>query len=137
MDIDALDAAAALAGIVEGAFDQIGDGIVQLDVGQHIGRVLAAEFQAERHEGSRRGLFDGAAAGHRAGEVDMVDLAGAEQSFGLRVVQHDVLENAFRQPGLLEGLAKRSPTSSVCAACLRITVEPAISAGTIVLTAVR
>ena len=103
VDIDALDAAAALAGIVEGAFDQIGDGMVELDVGQHIGRVLAAEFQAERHEGSRRGLFDRPPAGHRAGEVDMIDLAGAEQSFGLGVVQHDVLEDVLRQVGLLEG----------------------------------
>jgi hypothetical protein len=59
-----------------------------------------------RHERASRRLLDGAPAGHRAGEVDVVDLARAEQLFRLRVVQHDVLEHALRQPGLLERLGK-------------------------------
>jgi len=43
----------------------------------------------------------------------------------------------FGRPALSKAAWKRSPTSSVCAACLRITALPAISAGTMVLTAVR
>ena len=102
--IDALDAAAALAGIEEGAVDQVVDRMVELGVGQHIGRVLAAELEAERHEGAGRRLLDGAAAGDRTGEVDMVDLARAEQLLGLGMVEHDVLEHALGQAGLVEGL---------------------------------
>ena len=100
--IDALDAAAALAGIEEGAVDQVRDRVVELGVGQHIGRVLAAELQAERREGAGRRLLDRAAAGDRAGEVDVVDLAGADQLLGLRVVQDEVLEHALRQAGRVE-----------------------------------
>ena len=43
----------------------------------------------------------------------------------------------FGRPAFSNACAKRSPTSSVCAACFRMTVLPAISAGTMVLTAVR
>ena len=48
---------------------------LELGVGQDIGRVLATEFQPERHEGAGRRLLDGAATRDRTGEVDMVDLA--------------------------------------------------------------
>ena len=79
-----------------------------------------------------------AAALHRAGEVDVVDLARADQLLGVGVVEHEVLEQPLGQPGRLgNASAKRSPTSSVCEACLRITALPAISAGTIELIAVR
>ncbi len=43
----------------------------------------------------------------------------------------------FGRPAASNALAKRSPTRSVWAACFRITVDPAMSAGTMVLTAVR
>ena len=78
IDIDALDAAAALAGIVERAVDQILDGMIELGVGPHIGRILAAELEPERGERAGGGALDGAAAGDRAGEIDVVDLAGAD-----------------------------------------------------------
>jgi len=45
--IDALDGAAALAGIEHRAIDQILDRVVELGIGADIGRVLAAQFQAE------------------------------------------------------------------------------------------
>ena len=85
IDIDALDAAAALAGIVEGAVDQILDRVIELGVGADIGRVLAAELEPERSEGAGSGALDGAAAGDRAGEIDVVDPARAEQLLGLLV----------------------------------------------------
>ncbi len=37
-------------------------------------------------------------------KLTMVDLARAEQLFGLGMVEHDVLEQALRQAGLVEGL---------------------------------
>ena len=48
MDIDALDAAAALAGVEDRAVDQLLDGGVEIGVRPHIGRILAAEFEPER-----------------------------------------------------------------------------------------
>src|SRR5690606_11848990 len=97
VDVDALDAAAALASVVERAVDQIGDGVIELHVRQNVGRVLAAELKAQRHEGARGSLLDGAAAGDRSGEVAMVDLAGTEQLLRLRMAEHDVLEHASGQ----------------------------------------
>jgi hypothetical protein len=80
MHIDALDAAAALPGIEEGTIDEVFDGVVELGVGADIGRILAAELEAERGEGAGSGAFDPAAALDRAGEVDVVDLARTSSS---------------------------------------------------------
>ena len=44
IDIDTLHPATALTGIVERPVDQILDGMIELGVGAHIGRVLAAEL---------------------------------------------------------------------------------------------
>jgi hypothetical protein len=46
----------------------------QVGIGPHIGRVLAAELEAERRERAGRGALDAAAAFDRAGEIDVVDL---------------------------------------------------------------
>ena len=58
MHIDALDAAAALPGVEERAVDQVLDRMVELGVGAHIGRVLAAQFEPQRREGAGRGALD-------------------------------------------------------------------------------
>jgi hypothetical protein len=60
--VDALDRAARLAGVEERAVDVLGDRELEIGVGPHVRRVLAAELEAERHEGARRRLLDGAAA---------------------------------------------------------------------------
>ena len=104
VDIDALDAAAALAGIIEGAVDQILDGMIELGVGAHIGRVLAAELEPDRGEGSRGGALDGAAAGDGAGEIDVVDLAGADQLLGLLMRHDEIVEQPLWQAGAPERL---------------------------------
>ena len=107
--IDALDAAAALPGIVEGAVDDIGDRIVEVGVGPHIGRVLAAEFEAERGEGSGRRALDRLAASDRAGEVHMIDAARGDEPGRPFMVERDGREQPFRQADaihrLLESLA--------------------------------
>ena len=62
--VDALDAAAGLAGIEHGAVDQVLDGVRQVGVGAHIGRVAAAELEAEADEALGGGLHDGVAGRH-------------------------------------------------------------------------
>ncbi len=63
MHIDALDGAAALAGIEHGAVDQVLDRMGEIGIGADIGRILAAEFQAEAHELAEGRLLHGMAAG--------------------------------------------------------------------------
>ena len=54
VDIDALDAAAGLARIEEGAVDQVLDGMGEIGVGADIGGIAAAELEAEADEALRR-----------------------------------------------------------------------------------
>ena len=54
VDIDALDAAAGLARIEEGAVHQILDGMGQRGIGADIGGIAAAELQAQADEALRR-----------------------------------------------------------------------------------
>ncbi len=73
--------------------------MIELGVFSHIGRILAAELEPERGEGAGGGALDGAAAGDRAGEVDVVDPARADQLLGLLVRQDEIVEEALRQAG--------------------------------------
>ena len=58
------DSAAALASIVEGAVNEIGDRMVELDVWKDVRRILTPKFQPERHERAGSGFFYRAAACH-------------------------------------------------------------------------
>ena len=58
VDVDALDAAAALAGVVHRAVHQRVDGGVEVGVGADVARVLAAELEAEADEGAGGGALD-------------------------------------------------------------------------------
>src|SRR5438477_588542 len=51
--VDTLDAAAALAGVVERAVDEVGDGVVEVRIGRHVGRVLPTELQPDVDEALR------------------------------------------------------------------------------------
>ena len=104
MDVDALDAAAALAGIEEGAVDQILDREFQVGVGRHVGRVLAAEFEAEGGERSRRRPLHAPPAFDRTGEGDMVDVAAGDDRLRLVVLEHDVSQQTLRQADPIERL---------------------------------
>jgi hypothetical protein len=101
--IDALDAAAALSGIEERPVDKILDREFESGVGAHIGRVLAAEFQAERGERSGRGAFDRAAARHRSREIDMIDAARADHPRRRFVIHDEMREQTFGQVGAVHG----------------------------------
>ena len=78
--------------------------MIELGVGAHVSRVLAAELEPERGEGAGGGALDGAASGHGAGEVDVVDLARTDQSLGLLMRQDEIGEQTFRQAGTPERL---------------------------------
>ena len=73
---------------------------------QHIGRILAAKLEPERGEGAGGRALDGAAAGDRAGEIDVVDLAGADQLLRLLVRHDQILEQTLGQTGPLERLGE-------------------------------
>ena len=107
-------------------------------VGAHIGRVLAAELETERREGAGRRALDGAPAGDGAGEVAMIDEA-ARRGCGSsgRGSACRFWNRPFGSPARSIAIWKRSPASSVCDACFSSTALPAMSAGTMVLMAVR
>src|SRR5205823_2825627 len=69
MHIDALDAAAALAGVEIDAVDDVLDRVLQVDVGAHIGRVLAAKLEPDARERSGRGALDRFPGRDRTGEA--------------------------------------------------------------------
>ena len=75
----------------------------QVGVGAHIGRVVAAEFEAETDEALGGGLHEALAGRHAAGEVHVVDAVGADQPQRIVVRHLQVLEQALRQAGGLEG----------------------------------
>ena len=104
VDVDALDATAALPGIEEGAVDQTFDCEFQIGVCRDIGRILAAEFEAECRERSGRRALHRAPRLDRSGECDMIDMAARDDGFGLAVLQHDVGEQALGQTDGVERL---------------------------------
>src|SRR6516162_10104820 len=101
MRVDALDAATALAGIVEGAVDEVLDGVVEVCVGADVSRVLAAELQAERRERSRGGALHRLAPFDRSGEAYMVDRFRSDQAMGCLMIEGQRREEVSRQTGLV------------------------------------
>ena len=102
--IDPLDGAARLAGVEEGAVRQVFDRVVEVRIGPHIGRVLAAQLEADAEEPPGRRLLDAGAAGHRAGEGDEIHFGRSDDLRGRLVRQVQHLEDAVGQAGLGEGL---------------------------------
>ena len=102
-----------------------------------IARILAAQFQPEGGEGACRSLFDGAAAGDRAGEVGEVEGAGGEERFGGGMIEDEVLEHVLRHAGGVERFGQTFADQQGLAGVFQTTALPAIRAGTMVLVAVR
>ena len=73
MHVDALDRAAALAGVVHGAVGERFGGRFRVGIVGDIGRILAAELELEPHHARSHRLRDLRAGRHRAGEEDAVD----------------------------------------------------------------
>ena len=80
VNINSLDAAATLARVEESAVDKVLDRKFKWRIRADIGRVFAAELQADRRKSAGGGALDSPPAGDRAGEIDMVDAARAEQT---------------------------------------------------------
>ena len=99
LHIDAFDAAAGLAGVEKGAVHQIFYRRRQVGVGAHIGRILPAQFQADADEALGGRPLHRAAAAHRTGEGDEVDLGRGRQLQGGGMVQLQGLEHADGQAG--------------------------------------
>ena len=137
VDIDPLDAAAGLAGVEEGAVDQSLDSVREIRVGADIARVLASELEADAEKAARGGGLDRATALDGAGEIDLINARLARIAVVCACVSTRFWNSPSGRPAKSKARWKRSPTNNVCAACLRITALPAISAGTIELTAVR
>jgi hypothetical protein len=104
VDVEALDAAAALAGVVHLGVDQRLDGAVEVGVGADVAGILAAELEAGADEGAGGGALDLLAAANAAGEVDEVEGALGDQRGGGAVVEEEVGEEALGQMG--EGLGE-------------------------------
>ena len=104
--VDALDPAARLARVEEGAVHQVLDGVRERRVGAHVGGVLAAELEARRDEAlGRRALHDVPAL-DGAGEGHEVDLGAPDHARHGVVVAVQELEHAAREPGRGERLAE-------------------------------
>ncbi len=106
VDVDPLDAAAALPRVEEGAVYQVLDGVRHVDVGPDVGRVLAAELEADIDEPAGRRFFHRFPAGHRAGEAHHVGHPACDDVSRLRVAQHEMLEHSLRQLRPVECLLK-------------------------------
>ncbi len=76
VNVDAFNAAAALAGVEEGPIHKIADGMIQIGIGQNIGRILPAKLEPQCHEGACRSPLDSAAAANRTGEIHVINRAG-------------------------------------------------------------
>ena len=80
--------------------------MLQLGVRPDIGRVLAAQLQAEADEARGGGPLNRVAGRHRAGEGNEVEAVMADQIERRLVAQVQVLEQPLGQPGGREGLGE-------------------------------
>ena len=79
-------------------------GVLEIDVGPHVGRVLAAKLEPDAREGARRRPLDRLAGRDRAGEADLIDRAGGDQLRRVVMRQRQRAEQAFRQAGFVHRL---------------------------------
>jgi hypothetical protein len=103
--VDALYRAAGLPRVVHGAVDDVGGGLDHVGVLADVGRVLTAQLVAHGDEAPCRGVRDGPAPFHRAGEGHGAH-ARVPHRVGRERVRHvHVLQEARRQPRLQRALA--------------------------------
>ena len=140
MHVDALDAAAALPGVEERAVDQVLDRVLEVGVGAHVGRVLAAEFEARRRVKCRPRRARPRARPRTEPVKFTWSTRGRTRSRAAACAWSST--RCWKRP-CGQAAPRRRPRRSArrpaasAPACFRITALPAISAGTIELTAVR
>lgn len=106
MDVDSLDAAAALAGVEHGAVDEVFDGVGEVGVFANIRGIFAAEFEIHADEHVVGGCLNFAAVGDGTGEGDEVDAARADDFFDRGVAGVEDVEDAIGQSGILESIGQ-------------------------------
>src|SRR5262249_51266609 len=84
-DVDALGRYAHLARIGEGAVHGAVRGALEVGVGAHHHRILAAELERAGHQLAPAGLGDAPPGAHAAGEADLVDAGLDQRRAGLAV----------------------------------------------------
>ena len=85
INIDALDTATGLPRIEHGAIGYGLDRVLHIGVLAHVGRVLAAEFEADPDKAAGRNSLDHFATGYRPGKSDVVDHGRLNHGFGVAV----------------------------------------------------
>ena len=87
MNINALNAATALAGIKECTINQVFNCMSKIGIASYIGGVFAAQLQSHIQEMSRSSLLDGAATGHRACKAHHIGQFAGNDFSGLFMVE--------------------------------------------------
>jgi hypothetical protein len=103
IDIDALDRAAGLPTVEEGAIHKVFDGESKVGILADIGWIFATKLQPETHKARCGGLLDFVPGADGAGEGDMADAGIPHQFLGVDIRQMKHLQDPFRQAGGGEG----------------------------------
>ena len=101
--VDPLDGAAALARVVDGAVDDVLDGLREVAVGGDVRGVVPAELEARVKEALRGRLDDAVPTEDAPREDDVIDAVVGDDPLALRVVTVQRLHEIGRRPGLGEG----------------------------------
>ena len=102
VDVNSLDPAAALAGVVHGTVHERAHGGSEVGIFHHVAWILAAKLEAEAGKGTGRGLLDGPAAFHGAREIHEIERPFTYQRQGGVVRQEQVLEHLLRHASGVE-----------------------------------
>jgi hypothetical protein len=113
VDVDALDRAAALAGVVEGAVGQALGGGLHVDVSRRRRWVLAAQLELGLDQPTGHALGDLLAGGVAAGEEDAVDGCSSRARPDLAGAHHRD-EGVRGMPASTRSWAMRRPVMVAC-----------------------
>ena len=130
LDEDPSGAGARLTGQREARAGDDGRGRVEVGIGEHDDRVLAAELELHAPAETDRGV-DLPTGGVRAGEGDRVDAARRPRGGRPAATPCTTLSTPGGSPASMNAAASRSPISGVIGDGLNTTVLPAASAGPI------
>jgi len=108
VDVDTLGGDADLAGVLEGTHDNLRGGLLDIDVGEDDGGVVAAELEGAALEGVGAGGHDLLAGGDGTGEGDLGDTGvsghhGAELIVATKSLDDTGLEDGLGELNGLEG----------------------------------
>lgn len=107
MHIHPLQRAAALARVEDGAVHNVGRRPLEVRVGPHIGRVVAAQLQVHAHDAPGGGLLHGETARRRARKAHLLDARVLRRQLdGVEAAGVENLEDSRGEAGLGKGLGE-------------------------------